>query len=834
MNVNNIINKRAFTIVEFMIAISLALLITTIVSKAIISGTRSANRLSSKVYGQKSVRSALNFIAKDLMAAESITNPAIGITDSSLTIRGTKFKNAEMTSAWPTNADTTQFKAAGSSQGVAWTKGKPPVIYIDGDPVDPTTTEYTLNYVEGLIDFTSEDPPERAVTADFSTDITITYSLDTIDNNTRLMRGTLVIADNVENTDIFEREADKMFNIKVLSREFELITTIDASTGSYVIPLTAPTAEKLNSAFFTNENKGWLAGDNGALFEFDGVAQTWTNQSIVDGDNLNSINFADKSTGTIVGNNGTVLQYAGGAWSPPSNPVSNDLTGVLKKDTNSILTVGVNAGEGISYTYDGAGWQNKTNSSGTEPFSDVSGYFKNKYAVANDGKVYRISANDGDVEIKSGYTINIADIFNRDDLEGVITRRGDNKGLNSASTYNPDNGSVPRFANVIIRTNASFTTSNLVRLEFEAAETLTIESSAKIDATAKGYEGGLQAWGGYRNGTKGSGPGGGGGGNLNGSAGGGGGYGGNGGEGGRDKPGAGGISYGAYPEEPTFGSGGGGGHSGGNDNPAGGRGGGAIKIKANYIVNNGTIEAKGGAPYQNVMYGNAPGSGGGIYLESLSTIDATRIFAEGGDAPTCSSTCSAGGGGGGRITFNAQITGVPALEGGDSGRRWPDTWWEAEDGEGGQYVQISKPFSFSETNEWKEFYDAGNQNLNGISITENAANPAEYQLYVVGNGGIIYQYDSAAGSWDDKNDNNGVDVTATTQNLNAVHFFDENTGWAVGDAGTILRYDGELDQWFEIPSGTNDNLNDVFMYSKDEGYIVGDNGTLLKVGSVRL
>ena len=528
MNVNeNLINKRAFTLVELMIAISIALLITTIASKAILTGTRSANVLTSKVYAQKSVRSAISFIAKDLMAAESITNPAIGATDSGLTIQGSKFKQAAMTSTWSGNPDpTTKFKAAGSSQGVAWTKGKPPVVYVveeeNGDPI-AQSSGYTLNYEEGLVDFIIPDS-SRVVTADFSTEITITYSLDnTITNNTRLMRGSLVIADHVENTDIFEREADKMFNINVTSREFALRTTIDASTGSYVVELESPpTAENLNSAFFTDENSGWVAGDNGALYEFAGVGQTWPNHSIGSA-NLNSINFADESTGTIVGNNGTILQHAGGVWTPDA-PVASNLTGVFNKDKNSVLAVGVNAGTGISYTYDGTGWESKIDATSTVPFNDISEYVSDKYVVADSGKIY-----------------------------------------------------------------------------------------------------------------------------------------------------------------------------------------------------------------------------------------------------------SAG------------------------------------------------------SNIWNEFYDAGDQNLSSITINGKDADLANYFIWVAGNGGTLLRHDST------KSDNVWAPYTNTNfGNLRALHFFDEKIGWAVGDAGVILRYDVELDQWFEIPSGTVENLNDVFMYSKDEGYIVGDNGTFLKIGSVRL
>ncbi len=823
---NNLINKRAFTLVEFIIAMSIALLVTTVVSKAILSGTRSANRLSSKVYGQKSVRSAISFIAKDLMAAESITEPAIYETSSRLTIQGSKFKQAAMTSAWSGNPDpTTKFKAAGSSQGVAWTKGKPPVVYVEdasGDPI-AQSSGYTLNYEEGWVDFTVAPDPTKAVTADFSTDITITYSLDA-DNN--LKRGLLVIADDVENADIFEREADKMFNIKVISREFELRTTIDASTGSYVIPLTSPTAQKLNSAFFIDENKGWVAGDNGALHEFDGVTQTWADQSS-GAANLNNINFADNSTGTVVGNSGTILQYAGGVWTPDTS-VANNLTGVFNKDRNSVLAVGVNATEGMSYTYDGAGWVNKIGADGTEPFNGISEYVSDKYAVANAGKVYRVGPDsDGDVIITG--TVNIDDLYEQDTVAGASRGLG-----HGAGTYNPDSGNYPKFDNLTINSGGVLTArlntnDNPERVEFDVVNTLTVNTGGSIDVTGKGYYG-TPYWGQLR-------PGAGAGGRyshwaglLDMVAGQGAGHGGRG-----AQPNdsyccwdysVSARTYNAYPELPTFGSVGGASTSGGNGY-GGGKGGGAIRIRATTANISGTIWANStnaNPPYSWPNRGNGGGSGGGIYIQTESSVNLSKLSARGGNGSSGSGG-QGGGGGGGRITVSSPISpsGSAILTKGSGGS-------SSFPSENGTYNWANEPFpAIQAPIIWQEFYDAGAQNLNSITINGNNADATNSFMWVAGNGGTLLKHDSTEAStvWDEYTD-------ANFGNLRAVNFFDDNIGWAVGDAGTILRYDVELDQWFEIPSGTNENLNDVFIYSRDEGYIVGDNGTFLKIGSVRL
>jgi photosystem II stability/assembly factor-like uncharacterized protein len=42
--------------------------------------------------------------------------------------------------------------------------------------------------------------------------------------------------------------------------------------------------------------------------------------------------------------------------------------------------------------------------------------------------------------------------------------------------------------------------------------------------------------------------------------------------------------------------------------------------------------------------------------------------------------------------------------------------------------------------------------------------------------------------------------------LSSVYFTDSNTGWAVGDAGTILRTTDGGNRWISQSSGATDNL----------------------------
>ena len=55
--------------------------------------------------------------------------------------------------------------------------------------------------------------------------------------------------------------------------------------------------------------------------------------------------------------------------------------------------------------------------------------------------------------------------------------------------------------------------------------------------------------------------------------------------------------------------------------------------------------------------------------------------------------------------------------------------------------------------------------------------------------------------------------------------FDEHNGWAVGDRGTILRFDGNI--WLSFNSPTTNNLFSVSFNNADHGVAVGDFGTVL-------
>jgi photosystem II stability/assembly factor-like uncharacterized protein len=66
--------------------------------------------------------------------------------------------------------------------------------------------------------------------------------------------------------------------------------------------------------------------------------------------------------------------------------------------------------------------------------------------------------------------------------------------------------------------------------------------------------------------------------------------------------------------------------------------------------------------------------------------------------------------------------------------------------------------------------------------------------------------------------------SGTAERLNAVGTAGASTGWAVGDAGTILRTGNGGDTWLPQGSGTSLNLTDICVVSSSTAWVVGGDG----------
>ncbi len=523
----NFKDSTAFTLVEMIVATSIALLIGVVVTKVLITSTNSAQTLTNQTLSQKNVRLALRYIRKDLAAARTIVSPA---TDdpagNTLRINGLVQKNKPMEE---TGDEPREYEPV-QGIGQAWQSDRTIVVYVNKVI---RSNGYTINYEDGSITFVNALAETDKVTADFSYDVEVRHSLD--DNNIlrrRVFAGAVevqakIIAEGVTNDAIFERVQDNLFYVNLESADYDIITAMGTSSGAgrgnFFISDESessglPNNIDLNAVYFNSGNDGWVVGDGGNIYNYNGVWSPDTSLAPPTAENLNDISFADSSTGSIVGNNGTVLRFDDNVWNSINNSTSS-FRGASMTDREDIYVVGTTGTQGDSYNRLGSGWSDgpdATEAPFEAPFNDISRYLGNIYVVADQGLIYRA---------------------------------------------------------------------------------------------------GMGSW-----------------------------------------------------------------------------------------------------------------------------------------------------------------------------------------------VQIFN----------------GEQGLNSSHIVPDEDDPANFTMWVAGNNGEIQRCIN--------NVCNGM-ATPTTSRLNSIHFFNENTGWAVGVAGTILRYDADLDQWFNMPSGTNEDLNGVFMYSRTEGYIVGNNGTLLRVGS---
>src|SRR5450759_3285876 len=96
--------------------------------------------------------------------------------------------------------------------------------------------------------------------------------------------------------------------------------------------------------------------------------------------------------------------------------------------------------------------------------------------------------------------------------------------------------------------------------------------------------------------------------------------------------------------------------------------------------------------------------------------------------------------------------------------------------------------------------------------------------WVVGDAGTILKTGNGGTTWT-------AQTSGTTKYLSSIHFTDANTGWAVGDAGTILKTGNGGTTWTAQTSGTTKWLRFVHFTDANTGWAVGYAGTILKTGN---
>jgi photosystem II stability/assembly factor-like uncharacterized protein len=93
--------------------------------------------------------------------------------------------------------------------------------------------------------------------------------------------------------------------------------------------------------------------------------------------------------------------------------------------------------------------------------------------------------------------------------------------------------------------------------------------------------------------------------------------------------------------------------------------------------------------------------------------------------------------------------------------------------------------------------------------------------YAVGEMGTILKTSDAGLTWTALS-------SGTTNNLYSVHFTDSNTGYAAGDLGTIIKTSNAGLTWSVISSGTTEILTSVYFPNATTGFAVGHSATIIK------
>ena len=156
------------------------------------------------------------------------------------------------------------------------------------------------------------------------------------------------------------------------------------------------------------------------------------------------------------------------------------------------------------------------------------------------------------------------------------------------------------------------------------------------------------------------------------------------------------------------------------------------------------------------------------------------------------------------------------------------------DPSGGNDVFVAASLS----EQWQHYELIVNTNTQTVSLSVDSATPV-VTTYTPNTGGTFDGTPDAVEIYGAEKyldwyalDNFRLEVNpesaTSTSDLNAVYFVDSQSGWAVGDAGTILKTTNGGQTWsvYTIPSQAD--LLDVFFYDASNGWAVGDNATFAK------
>ncbi len=118
--------------------------------------------------------------------------------------------------------------------------------------------------------------------------------------------------------------------------------------------------------------------------------------------------------------------------------------------------------------------------------------------------------------------------------------------------------------------------------------------------------------------------------------------------------------------------------------------------------------------------------------------------------------------------------------------------------------------------EWNGYLD-----FTGIRIWGVYAN-SDMNAVAVADSGVIFRTTDGGNYWSRSS------IAGTEDNLMDICFINANTGYIVGSNGKVFKTTDGGENWIQEPSVTDNQLNAVFFISETLGWAVGDFGTILR------
>jgi|GEM_PF-1680189 len=104
----------------------------------------------------------------------------------------------------------------------------------------------------------------------------------------------------------------------------------------------------------------------------------------------------------------------------------------------------------------------------------------------------------------------------------------------------------------------------------------------------------------------------------------------------------------------------------------------------------------------------------------------------------------------------------------------------------------------------------------------DAAYLSSNSIIAVGAAGQVQQSTDGGSSWD-------IIESGQTGRLKALHFINDQQGWAAGREGVVIRTDDGGLTWSDAQStGVTDILRDIYFVDENRGWAVGSNGTIIR------